>query len=167
MRCRCRLPADGVIDVRAERLAAGVAIEERRKHARRKSGGNEERGSAESVQNKFAELARGGMSLRAAASYLWRARIGARRLRGHLPSGRDRVSLAGLHDLRGGEYIGYGEKHSQSLELEFEATDQSGASGTQHDMPGMQLIVVVAICQVIDIGCSVDVFVERMARAWR
>src|SRR5687767_4378481 len=48
--------ADGAIDVRAERLAAGVAVEHWRQNVQRERGGEKKRIGVERLENERAEL---------------------------------------------------------------------------------------------------------------
>lgn len=61
---RARYLADGVINMRAERLATLVAIEQRRENTLWQCGRNEERVLAKRFENRLAELHRGGVILR-------------------------------------------------------------------------------------------------------
>ncbi len=76
----CPGPADGVVDVTAERVAAGVAIEQRRKDLERQRRRHEERAALQAREDHLAELAR----LRRVFRQL-QVLLGARRLR----AGRD------------------------------------------------------------------------------
>ena len=56
--------ANRIVDVVAERLAALVAVEQRRKHPRRQRRGREQQALVERVEHQLAELARGGRAFR-------------------------------------------------------------------------------------------------------
>jgi len=53
--------ADGTVDVRAEGLAAGVAVEHRREDVQRQGGGHEQRVAAERAKDRGADLFRDGV----------------------------------------------------------------------------------------------------------
>ena len=85
---------DRVVDVAAERVTAGVLIEERRKHLERQRRRHEERAALQRAEDHFAELARLRRILRQLQVLL-----GARRLR----SSRDFAidPCRGVEDLTG------------------------------------------------------------------
>ena len=61
---RARHLADGVVDMRAERLSALVAIEQRREHFRRQRRRNKQRILPQRAQDHFAQLLRRRAALR-------------------------------------------------------------------------------------------------------
>ena len=131
MRRAGHLP-DGVVHVRAERLAALVAVEQRRKHSGRKRRRDEQRVLLERRKDHLAQFARGGRSFRQLHVV-----FGARRLM----AGGDAAihpfgliqKLAGAQNLIGSQYIGDGQKHYLRSEFEFQP-DQRRAARSQHDV---------------------------------
>ncbi len=102
--------ADGVVDVAAERVAAGVPVEERRKDLERKRGGHEERVALQGAQDHLAKLPR----LRRVFRQL-QILFGSRRLRaGSHPAvdpRRLREQVARVRHLVASEHVGYLDKH--------------------------------------------------------
>ncbi len=146
--------ADGVVHVGAEGLAALIAIEKRRKHAQGQRGGDEERILPQRVQNHLAQLARRGRVLRQLHIVFHAGRL--------MAGGHPAVDPFGLIEKLpclgtcvGGQHIGYRCSSMTSLSIlcrsKFEVNaHQSREPRSGHDVPGMDLIVVIACWS----GCS-------------